>query len=121
MKNKGNNNGVTTLTLDKHDFEEDVKEEQKKAILKEIQLKLKEEKKVTWDENVIDNEHMNKKKSKICCIYHRPRLNPDDPSSDESCSSCDEKGKNAYERPNHYEKQKNKDGNKHSKHECCKH
>lgn len=25
---------------------------------------------VMWSEDVIDNEHMNKKKSKICCIYH---------------------------------------------------
>lgn len=71
-----------------------------------IQLNLKEKlkKNVSWTEDTIDNEHLGKRKSKICCIYHRPRLNPDDPSTDESCSSCDEKGKNAYERPNHYEK-----------------
>jgi hypothetical protein len=120
MKNKIGN-GVTTLLLDKQEFEEDKKEEKLKLELKELKLKLKEEKKVTWDEKVIDNEHMNKKKSKICCIYHRPRLNPDDPSSDESCSSCDEKGKNAYERPNHYEKQKNKENNNHhGKCGCCK-
>lgn len=28
-----------------------------------------EEKHVTWDEKVINNEHMNKKKSKNCCIF----------------------------------------------------
>ena len=28
-------------------------------------------KKVTWHESVIDNEHMNKRKSKKCCIFHK--------------------------------------------------
>ena len=78
--------------------------------LKNIQLKMK--KKVTWTEDTIDNEHMKKKKSKsifnnylVCCIYKKPRLNPED-SSSSSCSSCDEKGKNAYERPSHYDRKK---------------
>ena len=69
-------------------------------------LKLKLPKKVTWTEDTIDNEHMHKKKSNICCIYHKPKLSPDD-SDTSSCDSCDEKGKNAYERLNHYER-KNK-------------
>ncbi len=81
-------------------------------------LKLK--KNVNWSEDTVNNEGLGKKKSKICCIYHRPRLNPDDPSSDESCSSCDEKGKNAYERPNHYEKQCNKEKCGGSKGTCTK-
>jgi protein phosphatase 1 regulatory subunit 11 len=29
----------------------------------------KNEKRVTWDEAVIDNEHMNKKKTKSCCVF----------------------------------------------------
>ena len=45
------------------------------------------------------------KKSNICYIYHRPKLSPDDPDTS-TCDSCDEKGKNAYERPNHYDRQK---------------
>jgi hypothetical protein len=40
----------------------------------------------------------------VCCIYRKTITNPDDPSSS-SCESCDEKGKNAYERPNHYNRQ----------------
>ena len=28
-------------------------------------------KQVSWHESVIDNEHMNKKKSNKCCIFHR--------------------------------------------------
>jgi protein phosphatase 1 regulatory subunit 11 len=33
-------------------------------------LKLVKKKKVSFSEGTVDNEHMNKKKSKICCIYH---------------------------------------------------
>lgn len=28
---------------------------------------------ITWDKDVIDNEHMNKKSSKKCCIFHKAR------------------------------------------------
>uniref|UniRef100_A0A060T9Y6 Type 1 phosphatases regulator n=1 Tax=Blastobotrys adeninivorans TaxID=409370 RepID=A0A060T9Y6_BLAAD len=31
------------------------------------------ERRVRWTEDVVDNEHMNKKKSKICCIFHPQR------------------------------------------------
>ena len=40
------------------------------------------QKKVTWHESVIDNEHMNKRKSNKCCIFHRKQ--------DSSDSSCEE-------------------------------
>lgn len=43
--------------------------------------------KVRWTEDVVDNEHMNKKKSKICCIFHPQREFGE--SSGESCSSSD--------------------------------
>lgn len=94
-----------------------------KIEVKSLILKEKSKKKVNWTEDTINNEGMGKKKSNICCIYHRPRLNPDDTSSDESCSSCDEKGKNAYERPNHYEKmnkKKERQGDNCNKEGCLK-
>ncbi len=28
---------------------------------------------VTWSTDVIDNEHMEKRSSKACCIFHKPR------------------------------------------------
>ncbi|GJJ08331.1 hypothetical protein Clacol_002542 [Clathrus columnatus] len=40
---------------------------------------------VAWDIDVVDNENMGKKKSKICCIYHKPKAF--DESSDEDSSS----------------------------------
>ncbi|KIK39777.1 hypothetical protein CY34DRAFT_807895 [Suillus luteus UH-Slu-Lm8-n1] len=42
---------------------------------------------VAWDEDVIDNEGCGKKKSKICCIYHKPRRF--DESSEEESSDSD--------------------------------
>ncbi|KAH9481073.1 Type 1 phosphatases regulator YPI1 [Psilocybe cubensis] len=47
--------------------------------------KKKSRQRVAWGEEVIDNEGCGKKKSKICCIYHKPRRF--DESSDESDSS----------------------------------
>ena len=34
-------------------------------------LKLVSKKKVTWTADTIDNSKMNRKKSKICCIFHK--------------------------------------------------
>lgn len=72
----------------------------------------KERSKVRWDEKVIDNENMNKKKTKICCIFH-PNQNfededeeehnhehkgKDDSSSSSSSSSDEDEGKGFEER-----------------------
>ncbi|KAF2491078.1 hypothetical protein BU16DRAFT_543339 [Lophium mytilinum] len=46
-----------------------------------------EERHIQWAEDVIDNEGMGKKSSKVCCQYHKPR--PYDESSDESSDSSD--------------------------------
>lgn len=47
---------------------------------------------IQWAEDVIDNEGMGKKSSKVCCIYHKPRAvdeSSDDESSDSSSSDSD--------------------------------
>jgi protein phosphatase 1 regulatory subunit 11 len=43
---------------------------------------------ISWAEDVIDNEGMGKKSSKVCCIYHKPK-EPGDSSSDSSRSSSE--------------------------------
>lgn len=53
---------------------------------------------VQWTEDVVDNEGMGKKKSKICCIYHKPKRF--DESSDESSSSSDSDSDCGY--PDHH-------------------
>jgi protein phosphatase 1 regulatory subunit 11 len=45
-----------------------------------------QKKRVTWHESVIDNEHMNKRKSNKCCIFH-PQHNLNDCSSDSDSDS----------------------------------
>ncbi|KAK4455016.1 phosphatase inhibitor [Podospora aff. communis PSN243] len=47
---------------------------------------------VQWREDVVDNEGLGRKSSKVCCIYHRPRAvgeSSDESSSDSSSSSSD--------------------------------
>ncbi|KAJ2137979.1 Type 1 phosphatases regulator ypi1 [Coemansia sp. RSA 353] len=54
---------------------------------------------VQWADDTVDNENMGRKKSKVCCIYHRPRRF-DESDSDSSCASdSDSDGPNDYERP----------------------
>lgn len=43
---------------------------------------------VRWTNDVIDNEYMNKKKSKICCIFH-PQREFGESSDEELTSSSD--------------------------------
>ena len=53
---------------------------------------------VRFANETINNEHMNRKKSKVCCIYSKPH----DPFKQEESSSEDECDVNAYERkPRH--------------------
>uniref|UniRef100_A0A1B6DAN8 E3 ubiquitin-protein ligase PPP1R11 n=1 Tax=Clastoptera arizonana TaxID=38151 RepID=A0A1B6DAN8_9HEMI len=58
-----------------------------------VRLKLKKpksKKQVNWGEGTIDNEHLNKKKSKCCCIYNKPRAfgESSSDSSDDECENC---------------------------------
>ena len=101
---KENSTGETTIVEESKTKTIVLKKEEEPKESKKHYLALKLPKRVTWSEDTVDNEHMGKKKSNICCIYHRPKLSPDDPDTS-SCDSCDEKGKNAYERPNHYNRE----------------
>ncbi|RPD72446.1 hypothetical protein L226DRAFT_573187 [Lentinus tigrinus ALCF2SS1-7] len=61
---------------------------------------------VVWREDVVDNELANKKKTKICCIYHRPKQfdeSSDSDSSSDSGSSSESGSDNAraHRRCNH--------------------
>ncbi|CAK9436765.1 uncharacterized protein LODBEIA_P12870 [Lodderomyces beijingensis] len=83
---------------------------------------------VRWTEDVVDNEHMNKKKTKICCIFHPQRSfdeemaddhdhdhgGPCSSSSDSSSDSSEDEsgedvsrrnGGNKVGKPNSYEYQ----------------
>lgn len=62
-----NSNSIVEYTL-KPDVLVTVKDEQEKNNVKDLKLKLP--KKVTWTEDTVDNEHMNKKKSKSKIIIN---------------------------------------------------
>ncbi|XP_065917308.1 E3 ubiquitin-protein ligase PPP1R11-like [Dysidea avara] len=51
--------------------------------------KPKTDKVVHWDEEVVDNEHMGKKASKCCCIYHKPQNFGDSSSSSDDSDNTD--------------------------------
>ena len=53
-----------------------------------LPLRLSHPPRVTWQEGTVDNEHLGRKSSKRCCIYHKPRKFGES-SSDESESSDD--------------------------------
>lgn len=63
-----------------------------------------EQRRIQWAEDVIDNEGLGKKSSKVCCIYHKPRAadeSSDEDSSDDSSSdsSSDSEPDNSTARP----------------------
>lgn len=72
---------------------------------------------VHWTDDVVDNEHMNKKKSKICCIFHPQREfgeSSDEAGSSESSDSSDSSGDEKKPAEDGHE------GHEHS-HACRKH
>ena len=58
--------------------------------LKLKKTKIKNDKKVSWTNDTVDNENMNKKKSKCCCIYKKPTEfgESSDSDSDDECDNC---------------------------------
>lgn len=62
-----------------------------------------EQRHIQWAEDVVDNEGMGKKSSKVCCIYHKPRdvgESSDESSSDSSSDSeSDSEPDNSTARP----------------------
>ncbi|XP_042899956.1 E3 ubiquitin-protein ligase PPP1R11 [Parasteatoda tepidariorum] len=62
------------------------------ASLQSVKVKLKKpkkKKKVGWTADTVDNENMNKKKSKCCCIYEKPRKFDESSSeTDDECEHC---------------------------------
>jgi hypothetical protein len=58
--------------------------------LRLVLRKPKKAKKVAWTETTVDNEHMNKRKSKCCCIYKKPHVfgESSSESDDDDCENC---------------------------------
>ena len=52
-----------------------------------VTLRLRSKKVVKWDEDVVDNETLGRKKSKKCCIFHKRRRFGESSSESEGYSS----------------------------------
>lgn len=47
------------------------------------------DKKVGWSEGTVDNEGMDKKKSKCCCVYRKPmQFGESSSETDDECENC---------------------------------
>ncbi|KAI7817336.1 phosphatase inhibitor-domain-containing protein [Gamsiella multidivaricata] len=80
--------GSRTMTLDPTQIEEeDPAEESHDTGVLELTGESSSGRRVQWDDDVVDNEHMGKKKSKICCIFKKQKEFGE--SSDESSSDSD--------------------------------
>ncbi|XP_060516667.1 E3 ubiquitin-protein ligase PPP1R11 [Cylas formicarius] len=51
--------------------------------------KPKTDRKVNWTTDTVDNENLNKKKSKCCCVYNKPKKFAESSDSDSSEDECD--------------------------------
>jgi len=59
------------------------------ATVRLVLRKPKKAKKVAWTEGTVDNENMNKRKSKCCCIYKKPHVFGESSSdSEDDCQDC---------------------------------
>ncbi|KAI9262687.1 phosphatase inhibitor-domain-containing protein [Sporodiniella umbellata] len=85
--------GSRTLTVNEtHEEqpEEDSSEGEQVGVLRLVgDMSARPPRSIRWDDSVIDNEHMNKKKTKICCIYHKPHVVGESDSDSSSDSSSD--------------------------------
>ena len=77
-------------------FKEDAPNAQNKENSKKNQNKTR--KRVTWTEDTVDNEHMGKKKSNICCIYCPRRHTPE--FDEQYVPTCSSDENNELERSN---------------------
>ncbi|KAJ2746322.1 Type 1 phosphatases regulator ypi1 [Coemansia sp. BCRC 34301] len=74
---------------------------------------------VQWASDTVDNEHLNRKKSKVCCIFRRQRQFGESDSGSGSDSSCGGSGSGG-DSPNEYERMpKPRDNKKEKKKSKC--
>ncbi|KAL8059870.1 hypothetical protein ABFX02_03G115300 [Erythranthe guttata] len=74
---------TTTLTIETASSSN----QQQPQITDSLVLKLKiPKKKVSWKKGTVDNELMNKKSSKKCCIFHKEKpFDEDDSDAEDNC------------------------------------
>ncbi|KAK9510346.1 hypothetical protein O3M35_005151 [Rhynocoris fuscipes] len=77
--------GTQTVTLDQVDG----RVSQGVRTIRLTLRKPKPAKQVKWSTETVDNEHLNRKKSKCCCIYEKPKnFGESSSESDDECENC---------------------------------
>ncbi|KAI0649529.1 phosphatase inhibitor-domain-containing protein [Trametes meyenii] len=96
MRRAEPSDGSRTITVEENQpREEETQSEAESSAVGTLRLRgaPRNRQRVVWREDVVDNEGAGKKKSKICCIYHKPKRfdesSSDESSDDDSDSSCD--------------------------------
>ncbi|ORY94305.1 phosphatase inhibitor-domain-containing protein [Lobosporangium transversale] len=87
--------GSRTITIDPTEIEEDPDTADHEHGVLELTGESNAGRRVQWDDDVIDNEHMGKKKSKICCIFKKQKEfgeSSDESSLDSDSSSSESDG-----------------------------
>ncbi|KAM3308392.1 protein phosphatase 1 regulatory subunit INH3 [Capsicum chacoense] len=74
---------TVTLTLANPSESTPSSSSQQQQPIETLTLKLKPKRRVSWKPGTVDNEFMNKKSSKICCIFHKEKPFDEDDSDDE--------------------------------------
>ncbi|KAK5220087.1 Type 1 phosphatases regulator ypi1 [Exophiala xenobiotica] len=72
---------------------------------------------ITWAEDVVDNEGLGRKSSKVCCIYHRPREFGESSSEEDSSDSDDSGGPDSGDDDGGARMSGNRRGRKSSEHD----
>lgn len=84
-RNIEHSSGTITLTTQSSESQEPSGSQNSVAT---VRLRSQDKKKVNWKNDTVDNENMNKKSSKCCCIYEKPHAY-DESSSDSEDGDCD--------------------------------
>ncbi|XP_022858182.1 protein phosphatase 1 regulatory subunit INH3 [Olea europaea var. sylvestris] len=75
---------ATATTITTLETTSSCNQQQPLPITETLVLKLKPpKKKVSWKEGTVDNEFMNKKRSKKCCIFHKEKPFDEDDSDED--------------------------------------
>jgi protein phosphatase 1 regulatory subunit 11 len=75
---------------------------------------------VTWKEDTVDNEHANKRKSNICCIFHPSGVGCDKDKFSDSPETCSSDDCNEIERSRQSKKEHMKKCSRHKGGEVMK-
>ncbi|XVE99247.1 hypothetical protein REPUB_Repub03eG0181500 [Reevesia pubescens] len=77
---------TTTVTIENNSGASSSSSQPRETLVLELRPR---KKKVTWKQGTVDNEFMNKKSSKICCVFHKEKPFDEDGSDDDDDDAHD--------------------------------